>query len=256
MTWPDLPILVPTYLDFQVFGSRSSIDYDVMVRVSHIGNTAESHARIKEINAELKNFFPHNGGDGRKVNANLCVVKDGLITEVFKGTPDECNNSLYFTYGNHKQYRNDGPLVTGLYDRSLQEYRHLKLKRCYRFILSFYSRTYMREEVKAALRGNFALRLGVLQSINFNNPVFRVFPGKKDDPIDTYKVIAFQLAQTLALFGNFEVFTKEDAEKAYPDLGPYLWRKPVSDHCVLNKYLRLLLNLGAQEMYLMKSLEE
>ena len=38
----------------------------------------------------------------KPLNCNLGVFKDGKLEKVFKGTTDELNNVLFYTYKNHK----------------------------------------------------------------------------------------------------------------------------------------------------------
>lgn len=241
-------------LQFNIYGSKSSTDYDVMVFVSSIGTIEYSHKMIKKINTELTQLFAKLGMPPKKVNANIGVVVDGMMTRVFKGTPDECNNSLFFTYHNHSQIHQQ--VVRFPYDRFDIDYKHLKLKRCYRFLLSFYSRTKIRAEIKDALRGNFLQRLAVLQCIDFNLPEFKDFPGKKESHDDIYKVIAFQLAQTISLMRGFQLYTKEEVIEDYPDLTPYIMREKVEDHSALNKYLEILIDIGIENAPLMLNLDE
>lgn len=37
------------------------------------------------------------------MNCNLVVVNDGILVDCFKGTVDELNNAILYTYGLHKQ---------------------------------------------------------------------------------------------------------------------------------------------------------
>ena len=42
---------------YQIFGSKSSQDYDVMVFVDELSNIDSNHQRIKEFNQELADFL-------------------------------------------------------------------------------------------------------------------------------------------------------------------------------------------------------
>jgi hypothetical protein len=241
---------------FYIFGSKSSVDYDVLLIVDELKTIDENHKLIKEWNKKLEKQFVEAGLEYKKVNCNLGVYGMGQIIAVFKGTYDEVNNSLFWTYGHHKQFWELN--IKAPYDRINNNYfKHLKLKRCYRFLLSFYSRVpELREDIKLALRGDFKKRSEVLNLINFNKHT--QFPKKKDKIEDIYKVIAFQLAQTIGLFKGFEIYTKEDVLLHFPRLKNFIMRQPFSqmDLSTLNMYLTLLLVIGDKEKSKMKDLNE
>jgi hypothetical protein len=245
------------HLPFQIFGSKSSQDYDVLLLVNALPPTIDSnHALIKDYNRLLEELFISNGLPAKKVNCNLGVLKDGRLIDVFKGTYDEVNNSLYYTYDRHTQ--NYPQHILSPYDRTNSDFfKHLKLKRCYRFLLSFYSRVpELREDIKLALRGDFIKRLEVLTQIDFTKHT--EFPKKKDKVEDIYKVIAFQLAQTLLLFNGVEIFSKEGALMFYPKLENAILRKPLTEYDLveLNILLYQLLVVGSQEVTKMENLNE
>jgi len=232
---------------YQIFGSKTSQDYDILVFVDKLGTIDENHSYIKELNKEFSIKYPD-----KKINCNLGILKEGKILEVFKGTADEVNNSLFFTYKNHiQEYPNQ---ISSLYPRYEQYYKDLKLKRCSRFILSFFSRTYLRTEIKEALRGNFLQRLAVLKTIDFNR--LNTFPGKKDKPVDIYKTIAFQLGQTISLCKGTQLYSKEDIIECHPKLKSYLLREEVTDHSILNEYLEKFIEIGFEAVLTMNNLNE
>lgn len=240
---------------FQIFGSRSSRDYDVLVFVDQFGTTEENHQTVKRYNEELALTFRSVGMPEKKVNANLGILTSvGTLGRVFKGTPDEVNNSLRDTYHVHDQLHDQH--IKHLYDRTQTFYKHVKLKRCYRFILSFYSRTELRNEIKVALKGDFKQRHDVLSKIDFN--VHTEFPGKKDAKEDIYKTIAFQLAQTIDLVEHdIEHYTKESIARKHHTLLPYIMRMGQPLRFVsLNSYLQRLLQIGTREMSTMADLKE
>ena len=68
---------------FQIFGSASSLDYDVMVFVDKLESIESNHQRIKILNVELENLFALKHYDKKKINANLAVLENGKIKEVF-----------------------------------------------------------------------------------------------------------------------------------------------------------------------------
>ena len=114
-----------------------------------------------------------------------------------------------------------------------------KILRVARFIITFYSRTQLRPQIKSALRGDLKEKLEVLKKIDFVKMVD--FPGKKERLEDIYKVLAFQFGQVFSLIDGHEEdsYTKNGIIKNYMDLSNLLKRGKVSniDLEVLNKYL-------------------
>ncbi len=220
---------------FQIFGSENSQDYDVMIFVDDIPqNIDEAHNICKHYNAELSNLL-----SDKVLNCNLAVLKNGYIIKVFKGTADEVNNALYYTYDYHKQYFDNQ--VKAPVDRDVNQ----KILRVCRGILSFYSRSSLRTQIKPALRGDLRLKVPAIEQIDFTT--MTDFPGKKESIKDIYKVIAFQFGQLFSLIDNYESesYTKSGIIKNYPDLEPMLNRKDLSINNleVLNLYKQKLLDL-------------
>ena len=114
-----------------------------------------------------------------------------------------------------------------------------KILRVARFIITFYSRTQLRPQIKSALRGDLKEKLEVLKKIDFVKMVD--FPGKKERLEDIYKVLAFQFGQVFSLIDGHEEdsYTKNGIIKNYMELSNLLKRGKVSniDLEVLNKYL-------------------
>lgn len=144
------------------------------------------------------------------------MIKNGIVSQVFKGTIDEVNNSIFLTSHFHVQHY---PLqVTRLVSRDF----HLKLLRSARIILTFYTKTEHREIVKRALHGDLRDKLECLKKIDFtNNYDF----NKNQNKIDIYKTVAFQIGQVLGLKNNKEFYCKESISKEFPDLEKYLMRQ-------------------------------
>ena len=127
---------------FYIFGSENSTDYDVIVSVDEIPeNIDAAHNICKYWNDKLSEILPD-----KPLNCNLGVFKDGKLIDVFKGTVDELINVIYYTYDNHKQFF-PNPINEPI-ERDLDE----KILRVARFIISFYSRTELRTQIKSALR--------------------------------------------------------------------------------------------------------
>lgn len=239
---------------YQIFGSPSSQDIDVMVFVDKLYSIDENHTLIKELNAYFENNVSDACFNGRKVNANLAVLKDGMVIDVFKGTEDECNNSLMDTYTFHHQVHPNH--ITARYYR-FDKYYHIKLKRVARFIMSFFSREpELRVIIKSALRGDINERLLALKAVDFAK--YNTFPGKKEKHEDIYKVLAFQFAQVFGLANQQEIYTKEDAAIQFPVLKEMLARKPITKNDIeyLNIYLQKFIIITALESSNMESIYE
>jgi len=120
-----------------------------------------------------------------------------------------------------------------------------KILRVARFIISFYSRTELRTQIKSALRGDLKDKLEVLKKIDFTQ--MTEFPKKKERKEDIYKTLAFQFGQIFSLVDGFESesYTKTEIAKNYPDLENLLLRKEPNqdDLKSLNKYLNRFIEL-------------
>jgi hypothetical protein len=211
---------------FQIFGSATSLDCDVMVFVDEI--PIKEHIATclcKEYDKFLQLQYPEYF-QGKEMNSNLAILEDGIISEVFKGTEDECNNSLFYTYMNFKQPFQKQ--ILSLIDRDSE----LKLLRGLRIILSFLSRTKFRTDVKKALKGDAYEKIKVLKSIDLTLLKLEDLGKRRVTWEDYLKTLAFQLAQVLALLeekGKVELYTKEDIIVQYPRLKPHIERSITAD---------------------------
>ena len=233
---------------FYIFGSEDSQDYDVLVSVDNIPqNIDEAHNICKYYNDKLSSTLL----SGKELNCNLGIFKDGKLIKVFKGTVDELNNVIYYTYDNHKQFYPNP--INEPTNRDIDE----KILRVARFIITFYSRTELRSQIKSALRGDLKQKLEVLKKIDFVKMID--FPGKKEKFEDIYKVIAFQFGQVFSLIDGYESdsYTKNGIIKNYPDLKNFLKRNPLnmSDLEVLNKYLKRFIDLIESKIDIIKLVE-
>lgn len=226
---------------FWIFGSDDSRDWDVIVSVNEIPrDISKASDMCKYWNSELSNILPN-----KPVNSNLGIFKDGKLIRVFKGTPDEVQNVIWYTYDKHKQFY---PIpISGPTERDLDE----KILRTMRVILSFYSRTELRSEIKSALCNGLGERLRVLKKIDFTK--MTEFPEKNESPEDIWKVIAFQFGQVFSLIDGFEdeSYTKNGIIKNYPDLSKIIKREGVEleELVVLNRYLsRFIKEIESREL--------
>jgi len=198
---------------YNIFGSETSQDYDVMVYVSFIPPIQQCKELCARFENKLKYELPE-----KKLNVNLAVVVNGKIVYVFKGTPDECNNAIFATYHFHQQKH---PLqITTVMDRNVP----LKLARGLRIMLSFLSRTEHRPLVKAALKGTTEDKLLALESIDFAG--ISDLGKNNQDVVEFYKHAAFQIGQCLGLLEGVELYAKKDIKTRYVQLCSYLDRVP------------------------------
>lgn len=184
-------------------GSEDSLDIDVYIVIP---NPIHVLQECKELCESYPNF-----------NANLICIDSGQVYWCYKGTVDECNNSILATYSLHKENVLPCPITVKVI-RDVDE----KVKRTLRGLLSYVSRTEFRKEVKEALRTqDMNFKLNVLKQIKFKDiPDF----GKKGNNKDVYKFIAFQIIQTVAIMRGDEVFTKITASNYTPSLYKFLYR--------------------------------
>ncbi len=209
-----------------IFGSEDSTDIDVFVIVDYIQNNAfYGIERCKKYDIEIAKFLKTD----IKVNSNLVIIKDGIVTKVLKGTCCEANNSILDTYHLHKQYIPNP--ITKRVERDIS----LKISRTIRVLLSFISKTQYRADVKAALNNHdMNFKINVLENIDIST--ISDLGGKNIDMVDFMKTYAFQLGQTLALMNGKELYTKTDIGIEYPELKPFLQRVTGCDISVLNIY--------------------
>lgn len=212
-------------MKFNVFGSKSSIDRDVLVYVDVLPSLEGCKKLSKTLDAEISDLYV----DGKEVNTNLGVVNAGVLIHVFKGSVDEVNNSLLATYSDHEQ---KFPLMIS---RRLDRDLGLKVLRAARIILSLCSRTQYRPEVKISLSGNLINKIDTLKQLDFLKIIEF---GKNGSNADVHKNIAFQLGQVLGLCEGKEFYSKESIWNAFPGLKPMLARNPLcqKDLNCLNSY--------------------
>ena len=200
---------------FQVFGSEDSTDLDCMVFLDDIptkNNDRRSQTYMKSIQKshdlceEYGNYIKEITGSDKVVNTNICSLKNGIVHTVFKGTPDEVNNSCFVTYDLHKQYH---PLqIKECIERDIE----LKILRTTRVLLSFLSRSKYRPEVKAALKGDVYDKIKVLNNID----LVGIELHKNVTDGDYAKTMVFQLGQTIGLMEGIELYTKNSIIEFYP----------------------------------------
>jgi hypothetical protein len=205
-------------------GSENSLDHDVYIVIPEKLDGKEAKSLCKE-------FAP--------MNANLIVVQDNVVVWCYKGTVDECNNSIISTYRLHEQ-EFDIPV-----EHKLPREYGMKMLRTIRGILSHCSRTQYRKEVKKALRSSdIQFKIEVLRNIDLS----AITDFEKNSITEVYKFLAFQLGQTLSLLeDDKELFTKNSVSSQFTDLSAALQRLP-SDVGILQEYLVRFIDLVADSV--------
>jgi|ETNvirnome_2_130_1030620.scaffolds.fasta_scaffold02745_9 hypothetical protein len=217
---------------FFIFGSSTSVDYNVLVIVGHMPEIYTCHEWCVELEYSLQEMLPE-----KPINVNLGVIKDGVITNVFTGTPDEVNNSVMSTYHLHKQWH-------GLTIRTkVPREPHLKLLSAARIALSFIKDEKYKDIVKKALTGDFKEKIETLEKINLSD-----IEGDKISIGKIKKVLAFQFGQTLALLEGEELYTKECIAERYKELEPHLTRDPDAQLDVLEIFKKKFLKVAKKEL--------
>jgi hypothetical protein len=216
---------------YQLFGSENSLDIDVVFFVEEMPETiAEKLLLSKKYGQLLIDKFPE-----KIINTNLAKISNGYLIDVYKGTTDELNNALFYTYDLHEQeYKKQ---IDILLIRDI----NLKFLRSCRMILSFLSKTKYRTLIKEALNGDIHQKIITLERIDLN--CITDF-GKGQNSVEIKKTIAFQLGQILALENGKELYTKNLIIDYYPALQDYLLRSENTNFVTLvnylNQYIKIL----------------
>ncbi len=240
-------------LTYQIYGSQDSKDYDVMAFLEEIPSDVKiAHALIETLENEITQDFMAFGFPSKEVHVNLAVVKRGLVDKVFKGTEDEVNNSMYFTYDLHKKFQRFPQHIKSEVSRNIET----KYLRTARVLLSFFSRTEKRKEIKQALRSDLKAKLDVLKDIDFSMKYD--FSGKNETEEDIYKVIAFQIAQTVGLFDEKQIYTKSEAISYMTEFYNFIERKQLSQKDLNNLEFKKkeFIKIGIDCMHTFDSLVE
>lgn len=190
----------------QIYGSGNSVDVDILYVVDKLPETIK----------ECKDFCDEYKKENE--NLNIGVITNGVLSECFKGTIDELNNSIYHTYNLHSQ---DDRLMV---ERTVERDVFLKIIRAIRSILSHFSRSQLRPTIKKALKGSWEDRLSALRDIANEDSFDFDSLNNNMTKYDILKLVAFQIGQTKALIAGKELYTKDDVANRYPTLKSYLER--------------------------------
>jgi hypothetical protein len=186
-------------------GSEDSVDTDVLYVFKEIPDKQEC---IK--------FCTENPNEDR----NIVVIKDGIITDCFMGTPDEINNSLLETYFLHEQ---EFPLFI---NRKVKRDILLKEIQVIRGILTILSRSQYRDIIKKALKGSWQERIDCLNQIYFEDVDFDNL-NKKQNGKDILKFLTFQIGQVVGLEENQEYYTKKSICSRFPLFKNSIYREEI-----------------------------
>ncbi|MDF2533916.1 MAG: hypothetical protein K0R18_73 [Bacillales bacterium] len=205
-----------------VHGSEDSLDLDVFYVFESMPTFVECQKFCSD----------------KEENRNIIVVKEGIVSQCFKGTIDEINNGLLHTYPLHEQQCEN--IVTKTVERDVL----IKIVRVMRCLLSHCSRTQYRLDVKKVLKSSsWKDRLSMLDKIDFTSIDDYGKSGSKEDVL---KVFAFQLGQVFGLIDdNNEYYTKSSIAKQYPLLHKYLYRQQDSDISDLANEIDIFYHLAA-----------
>lgn len=228
---------------YQIFGSQNSLDFDLVFFVEKMPETiVEKLALSKELSKSIVPVFPE-----KVINANLAVCKNGHLVEVYKGTTDELNNALFYTYQFHEQKQENR--ITKLLVRDI----NLKFLRSTRMILSFMSKTEYRVLIKSALKGNLDAKIMALETIDLSKIASFGKDSKKEDIL---KSMAFQIGQTIALQEGKELYTKNQIADYFPDLKEYLFRNENVNFDHLKKWLSIFVEVLKTRILIMRNTSE
>lgn len=202
-----------------IHGSEDSTDVDVIYVFDALPGIDD-----------CKHFCDGNGNE----NGNIIIVKNGVVASAFKGSVDEVNNALFYTYPLHSQ---EFPLII---QRPVERDIMLKDIKVVRKILSSFSRTQFRCDIKEALRSGWGKRLNTLKNLDYNSIDFSSIPKTSKD--DLLKTLAFQIGQAIALHEGIELYTKRSIADYFPELRDYLYRV-VSSSDVIIKFIHRYVSL-------------
>eukprot|EP01125_Pyxidicula_operculata_P011777 TRINITY_DN3854_c1_g2_i2.p1 TRINITY_DN3854_c1_g2~~TRINITY_DN3854_c1_g2_i2.p1 ORF type:complete len:339 (+),score=37.70 TRINITY_DN3854_c1_g2_i2:1068-2084(+) len=160
-------------------------------------------------NKECLNFLSGSGNEDR----NIFVLKDGIVSETYKGLPDEVNNELFTNYTLHKQ---TFPQPISSKVMRCVPLRVVVALRC--ILIKLRRIPICRESVVHALESkDFNIRSKCLKDIDLTKL------GENLES-DDWKLISFHIGQTLLLTRGIEVYSKASLSELIPPLKPLLYR--------------------------------
>ena len=236
-------------LSYDRLSDRSPLEnIDIAIRVDQFPHRLEIGYRwVAEAEKYLKDKYYST--EDRPINGTLVKVENGIIIKALKGTLDETNNSIFYSYSQHVQ------LFSSFITKPVKRNIPTALQRALRGILSTFCRKNkvvyhgktrkgktliirLRQHVKKVLReGNLGERLECLKSLSFYNFEDDYDINHLVNIRNHLKIAASQMAQKIALHHGFELYCKKEYSERFPDLKSLLYRESdLLSEITLEKY--------------------
>ena len=212
---------------YNIYGSEDGIDSDIAIFLETLPSIEECKILCKD--------YEKISINEKKTNVNLVCLHDGVLINSFKGSFDEVNNSIFYTYNLHKQ---EYPIQI---EKALKRNIELKVARFLRETCSILSRTKYRDMMKAALKNDSLYKLKELQKVILSD--IDNFNKNNLTNADCLKGLAFQIIQIDDLLHGKEIYTKREAKELYPKLTKYLYRECDKATKELDVHFHFLLNI-------------
>lgn len=152
---------------------------------------------------------------------NIITIENGIVTDCLKGEVDEINNSIYYTFDNHKQNIKKPILKT--VERDILS----KSMKVVRKFLTMVSKTQYRDISKKGTRSDLKTRLNLLKEID----ITKIEDYVRMPINESYKLYAQQIGMLEPLINGFfdknfyqEFYDKKDMSNYYPELKKFLYR--------------------------------
>jgi len=182
----------------------------------------------------------HLFSQGVDEDRNIIVVKEGSIIDALKGVNDECNNALFTTYSFHQQ-QFPCPVL-----KKSNRVVIVKLLSTIRKVVSAIADYPPERDIVLKLIRSIYF----LPRLEYFKQLDMTICGQTMG-VEPLKSIAFQYAQTLSLVRGEEIYTKQEASKAYPELSCFLYRRETE----MKENLIVLNNIKNQLLEEMEDIE-
>jgi hypothetical protein len=178
---------------------------------------------------------------------NIISIENGVVVDCLKGEVDEINNSIYYTFNNHKQSCKNP--ITQRVERDIFS-KSLKVIRKF---LTMVSKTQYREISKKGTRSDLKTRIELLKSID----ITQIENYERLPIIEAYKLYAQQIGMVepllKAYFDNIKIeefYDKKDISNYYPELKKFLYRTEYNQKDIKDLQKRILNFISLIEKYL------
>ncbi len=219
-------------MKYSLFGSPDGNDLDIVVYVDSIPSVTESRELINKYKSLLETEINTN----KDLDINLGVLKDGIITQTFKGTHYECNNSIYYTQGLFNQPKH--------INRKYEINDDFILSKINKVIITCSSLLTRIGDYRSELKKSLKLlkdryyNKDIYPLINLCEILLKInlteYDLKKKNITETkiLKTFAFQLIQLNELFNGQEIYYKEEMVNKFPELKQYLYYNPIEKNTI------------------------